>query len=190
MSVWMGAFGVLLAGGLAMVAALAVPVPTPAVPAAPAAGEVAAPLPANLIAPAPAEDPDSFPAVRRWGAPDTGAEAAAVPPGPAAAGSRSINPALLEMHYVGLIAVQDQRVVLLDLPETGIVRYAPGDTLPDGRVLVSVTDDSLTLKAEGLPAEELMLFPEISAAPPAASASARGDRERRRPDGPMPPRSR
>ena len=190
MSVWMGTFGVLLACGFMVVAALSVPVSTPEVQAAPDADEVASPLPAELIAAVHTEDLGSFLAIRRWGAPEAEVEEAAVLQRPASTEPRSINPVLLEMHYVGLIAVQDQRVVLLDLPETGIVRYAPGDTLPDGRVLVSVTDESLTLKAEGLPAEELMLFPEILTEPPDASSSVRRDRERRRQDGPMPPRSR
>ena len=190
MSVWMGTFGVLLACGFMIVAALSVPVPAPEVRAVSEADEVAAPLPADLIEAAHTEDLGSFLAIRRWGAPESEVQEAVVLHGPTATESRPINPVLLEMHYVGLIAVQDQRVVLLDLPETGIVRYAPGDTLPDGRVLVSVTDDSLTLKAEGLPAEELMLFPEILTEPPAASSSFRRDRERRREGGRMPPRSR
>ena len=190
MSVWMGTFGVLLACGLMVVAALSVPVPAPEVRAASGTDEVAAPLSAHLITAVRTEDLDSFLATERWGAPEPEMQEAVVLHRPTPTDPRSINPVLLEMHYVGLIAVQDQRVVLLDLPERGVVRYAPGDTLPDGRVLVSVTDDSLTLKAEGLPAEELMLFPERSTEPPAASSRFRSDRERRRQDSPMPSRSR
>ena len=190
MAVWMGTFGVLLASGLMVVAALSVPVPTPEVRAGSETDEAAAPLPENLIAVVDSEDPDSVLAIERWGAPEPEVQEAVVLHRPTPAESRSINPVLLEMHYVGLIAVQDQRVVLLDLPERGIVRYAPGDTLPDGRVLVSVTDDSLTLKAEGLPAEELMLFPESLTEPPVASSRFRSDRERRRQDRPMSSRSR
>jgi len=75
------------------------------------------------------------------------------------ASAPTMNLELLKMNYVGLIAVQDQRIVLIKVPGVGIVRYVSGDTLPDGRVLVSITDQSLKLKAEGHPEEELMLFP-------------------------------
>ena len=170
MSVWMGTFGVMLACGCTIFAALSVPVPAPEVRATSASDEVVAPLPANLMAAAHTKDLDSFLAIQRWGAPEPEVLEAVVLHRPSSTEPRSINPVLLKMHYVGLIAVQDQRVVLLDLPEQGIVRYAPGDTLPDGRVLVSVTDDSLTLQAEGLPAEELMLFPESSPGPPVTSS--------------------
>lgn len=66
------------------------------------------------------------------------------------------------MNYVGLITIHDQRTVLLEVPDVGVVRYVPGDRLPDGRVLVSVTDHSLTLRADGRADEVLMLFPTIN----------------------------
>ena len=81
------------------------------------------------------------------------------------------------MGFVGLIAVQDERAVLLALPEGEIVRKLPGETLPDGRILVSVADNSLTLKGEGGPAEVLTLFPPLPAAPaPAPATGSAGGR--------------
>ena len=71
------------------------------------------------------------------------------------------------MGFVGLIVSKDERAVLLRLPEGSVARIAPGGTLPDGRTLVSVTDNELTLKAEGVPEEVLELFPRIRRAPPA-----------------------
>ena len=63
------------------------------------------------------------------------------------------------MGYVGLIVAGDESAVLLKSPKGGVVRMAPGDVLPDGRTLVSVTGNSITLKAGDLPEEVLTLFP-------------------------------
>ena len=52
------------------------------------------------------------------------------------------------MGFLGLIETGDVIAVLLADPEIdggGIVQLAPGDTLPDGRVLTAVTDNSITL---------------------------------------------
>ena len=87
----------------------------------------------------------------RWGHHGQKTRRRAAPPAPEPA----------KMNYVGLITIHDQRTVLFEVPNVGVVRYAPGDRLPDGRVLVSVTDDSLTLRAEGRPDEVFMLFPTI-----------------------------
>ena len=130
-------------------------------------------LSADLAALTGREDFGALLASRRWGDyrprpgnPDTPAALEQHP-------APGINPELLKMNFVGLITVQDQHIVLLKLPEAGIVRYVAGDTLPDGRLLVSVTDNSLRLKAEGVPEEELLLFP-------------RGTNEVRRPGGTAP----
>ncbi len=59
-----------------------------------------------------------------------------------------LNPALRRMGFLGLIEAGDAVAVLLASPEPdggGIIQLAPGDTLPDGRVLTSVTDNSITL---------------------------------------------
>ena len=61
---------------------------------------------------------------------------------------RGLNPALKSMGFLGLIETGDVIAVLLADPELdggGIIQLAPGDTLPDGRVLTAVTDNSITL---------------------------------------------
>ena len=108
------------------------------------------------------EDIGSLLASRRWGNAQPSAKKPAEPSTPAPQSALTINPELLKMNFVGLITVHDQRTVLLAVPNAGIERFAAGDTLPDGRVLVSVTDNSLTIKAEDLPEEELLLFPSIA----------------------------
>ena len=55
--------------------------------------------------------------------------------------------------------------MLLETPQGGVARFAPGDALPDGRTLVSVTDNSLTLKGDDLPEEVLTLFPPVRSGP-------------------------
>ena len=133
-------------------------------------------LSAELTAAAARDEHASLLASRRWG--DAGAKPRGADP-PAALDPRprsGVNPRLLDMNYVGLIAVQNQRIVLLKVPDVGIVRYVAGDRLPDGRVLVSVNDNSLVLKAEGRPEEELMLFPSArDKAPMPGGMPPRGD---------------
>ena len=91
---------------------------------------------------------------------------------------RGLNPALRAMGFLGLMEAGDATAVLLADPEldgSGIIHLAPGDTLPDGRVLTEVTDNSITLTsnpegaagsadpadgdAEGGHQEVLLLFP-------------------------------
>ena len=115
------------------------------------------------------EDLDAFMASRRWGVSLN--ERAA----PARQDEPAINPALVKMGYVGLIAGKDQSVVLLALPEGEIVRMVLGDTLPDGRILVSVTDNSLTLQGDGPSEDVLTLFPRIRTDHPAPDAGSPGD---------------
>ena len=106
------------------------------------------------------EDLGGFLEIRRWSAPPRTTpdlpEPAAVPERPAAPG---VNPILVKMGYVGLISARGRHAVLLALPGGKVVRMVPGDTLPDGRILVSVTENSLTLKADGRDEEVLTLFP-------------------------------
>ena len=82
-----------------------------------------------------------------------------------------LNPALRRMGFLGLIESGDAIAVLLADPDAdggGVIQLAPGDALPDGRVLTSVTDNSITLtggledvgaKAPGARQEVLLLFP-------------------------------
>lgn len=114
------------------------------------------------VTPIPAvEDLGPLLASRRWGAvnslPRDAVEPIASTPSPAP----TMNPELQKINFVGLITVQNQHSVLLTVPNVGIERFVAGDRLPDGRMLVSVTSDSLTIKADGLPEEELFLFPSV-----------------------------
>ena len=151
----------MLATGAVIAAALAMPV---RLPEGTAATDVAERLPEAHPEVAP-EDLGAFLEIRRWGPPPA-------EPAPVEEAEPTLNPVLAEMGFVGLIAVQDERAVLLALPEGGIVRMLPGDTLPDGRTLVSVSDNSLTLEAEGGPAEVFTLFPPLPAAPAPPPAPA------------------
>ena len=83
---------------------------------------------------------------------------------------RGLNPVLRRMGFLGLIESGDATAVLLASPKPdggGIIELAPGDTLPDGRVLTSVTDNSITLTSSssesaddtGAVEEVLLLFP-------------------------------
>ena len=156
--------GALLAGGAVGAVALAMPVhlPEPSVRTDPVTE-----LPEGVVEP-PQGALGAFLEIRRWGtppkAPETAPDDEAVP---------ALNPILAQMGFVGLIAAQGERSVLLALPEGEIVRMLPGDILPDGRILVSVTDNALTLKAKGGAAEVLTLFPRLPAE--TAPLPARGD---------------
>ncbi len=82
---------------------------------------------------------------------------------------RGLNPALREIGFLGFVETVDATAVLLARPGLdggGIIELAPGDALPDGRVLTSVTDNSITLtrapEGDGLAEahqEMLLLFP-------------------------------
>ena len=168
MAAWRRAAVVLLAGGATVAAALATPVTLPE------AGRTAVPrdiLPEAWSEPEP-EDLGAFLKSRRWGV--FVKEKAGEPP----PDEPALNPALARMGFVGLIVTGGESVVLLGSPEGGITRVAPGETLPDGRVLVSVTDNRLVLKGEGLPEEVLTLFPPVRSTPVEGGGSAGGDGER------------
>ena len=119
----------------------------------------------NFPRPSP-EDLSAFVGSERWGISleDVLEEAAA-----ADLARRGLNPALRAMGFLGLIETVDATAVLLADPEIdggGIIQLAPGDSLPDGRVLTAVTDNSITLTgssegadAEGAHQEVLLLFP-------------------------------
>ena len=139
-------------------AASLIPIHVPETPL-PAREAPIVPLSAEVAATADREDLGALLSNRRWGDFSSRPRKSDMPTVADPPSRPAMNPELLKMNYVGLIAVQDQRIVLIKVPGVGIVRYVSGDTLPDGRVLVSVTDKSLKLKAEGLPEEELMLFP-------------------------------
>ena len=145
-----------MAGCAVVAAALAMPVRPPE--AASGADDSAGALPEGAVEAVP-EDLSAFLEIRRWGAPP--------PPDPELEVVEEtgpvLNPELARMGFVGLIATPDTRAVLLTLPEGKIVRMLPGDTLPDGRILRSVTDNDLTLEGADGAAEVLTLFPPLSA---------------------------
>ena len=156
MAAWRRAAVVLLAGGATVAAAIATPVTLPEAERTADPGDL---LPEALSDPEP-EDLGPFLESRRWGV--FVEEKPEEPPPPE---EPALNPALARMGFVGLIVSGDESAVLLESPEGGITRVAPGETLPDGRTLVSVTDNHLTLKGEGVPEEVLTLFPPVPSAP-------------------------
>lgn len=165
----------ILAGAAVVAVALAAPLRLPETAARADRADV---LPEGAADPAP-EDLAAFLEIRRWGAPPPASE-----PEPEEPARPALNPELARMGFVGLIATPAARAVLLAMPEGDIVRMLPGDTVPDGRILVSVTDNDLTLEGEDGTAEVLTLFPPPSsgetssdagtgdAAPPAGPAEA------------------
>ena len=152
---WRLSAGALLAAGALVAAAFEMPVRAPE---SPESAEFDARLPEAPLPGSP-EDLSAFLEIRRWGSPPP--EPTKPEPEAAEESVPVLNPVLAEMGFVGLIATEDERAVLLALPEGQIVRMLPGDTLPDGRILVSVADNSLTLKGDGVVAEELTLFPRL-----------------------------
>ena len=154
---WRRVAGVLLAGGATAAVALAMPANLPEGGLEADPGEF---LPAAVSEPEP-ENLGAFLKSRRWGVfVEEKAREAPLPPE-----EPFLNPVLARMGFVGLIETGGARAVLLESPEGGITRVSPGETLPDGRVLVSVTDNQLTLKGEGMPEEVLTLFPPVPGAP-------------------------
>ena len=165
-----GIFNWLLWGGALLAAgavALAMPV---RLPETNALADPTERLPEQAVE-APPEDLSAFLAIRRWGDPPE--EAQPAEPEPVEEAASALNPILAEMGFVGLIATQDERAVLLVNSEGEIMRMLPGNTLPDGRILISVTDNTLTLRGEDQPEEVLTLFPRLSAE--TAPVPARGD---------------
>ena len=155
LSVALGAVAVVLLAALVMPVGL------------PDAGAAAARDPALSRAPgqaAQAEDLSAFLAGRRWGVAlqdliDQAAAAAAA--AARAAREIEITRELAEIGFVGLMVEPREYAVLLVLPDGRISRLGGGDTLPDGRTLVSVTDNSLTLEGSDGQQDVLPLFPRV-----------------------------
>ncbi len=153
---------VLLAVGLGvlvviLLAALAIPVGLPDSSAGGGPGLVLDDAPVEV---APAEDLSAFLASERWGVvlQDILDEAAAAA---RAAQEIEMTRELAELGFVGLMVEPGAYAVLLVLPDGKISRLAGGDTLPDGRTLVAVTGNSLTLEADDGQQERLPLFPRV-----------------------------
>ena len=129
--------------------ALAVPLPLPDVGTRDRATGV------DALAAVGEEDLSAFLDTKRWGRSlrEIQEEARAEVQG------AGLNPALVEMGYVGLIVTGDDNAMLLRLPEGGVVRLTFGDRTPDGRTLSAIGDNSLTLKSGDGTEEVLELFP-------------------------------
>ena len=103
------------------------------------------------------EDLSSFRESRRWGISlNEIIEIAGI------ADQRSVNPILQQMGYVGLIRTENRHEVLLLMPDGNTQRLTLGDNLPDGRELIAIDDNSLTLRDADENSEVLMLFPELT----------------------------
>ena len=163
--------GVLLACLTTLIVALVMPVRLPERDVGMEPSNI---LPEDMAEVAP-EELSAFLASERWGVPIN--ESEEVGDTPVKQDAPLLNPVLVEMGYVGLVAVKDQRMVLLALPEGNVVRLSPGDTLPDGRTLVSVTDNRLILKGNDMAEEVLTLFPRIQPDHPAPGTSGPGGGE-------------
>ena len=113
-------------------------------------------FPGEISGSAPAEDLRGLLAIDRWGTPATQEEAELVegPVDPV-----GLNPALQGIGFIGVTFIEDEYAVLLNLSavtrpgpqdgqmelKAGLVRLLADDTLPDGRRLVAIAADSLTL---------------------------------------------
>ena len=159
------AVAVAVCAGVALLA-LAVPVRLPEAGGSQGGSES---LTGEISGAAGKEDLTAFMKGRRWGISmqEIAAEAEAAAADAAAAEGYRITPELAAIGFVGLMVEKDEYAVLLVLPSGSIARLAGGDTLPDGRTLVAVTDNSLTLEGEALDGGEpqrdvLRLFPRVS----------------------------
>ena len=169
---WRAWGGALLAAGAAALAAYAAYEMPVRLPEGNVAADPVGLLPGGPVGEAAHEDLGAFLASRRWGvfAPEVTEPPPPPPPEPA---RPPPEPAFEKLGFVGLIVTGDERVVLLRTPGGGIARVAPGAVLPDGRILVSVSDDRLVLRGEGRHEEVLTLFPPVPPtddAPPPAPA--------------------
>lgn len=138
-------------------------------------GAFDAPLPGK---PAP-EDLTAFLTSKRWGrsladrrqqAASSTAEAAVLPAG-------AINPQLARVGLFGVTLHAGEYAVLMALPEDRSKRLHPGDVLNDGRTLVAVDGNSVTLRDSTGTEAKLVLFPKVSL------AEARGDAQALAPEG-------
>ncbi|MDE0001841.1 MAG: hypothetical protein OXQ29_04015 [Rhodospirillaceae bacterium] len=146
---------------LVLIAALAIPVGLPDAGASQGRDATLNRPPVEAVE---TEDLSAFLASSRWGVTlqDIIDEAAAA----AAAAARAaqeieMTRELAEIGFVGLMVEPREYAVLLVMPDGKIARLAGGDTLPDGRTLVSVTGNSLTLEGSEGQQDVLPLFPRL-----------------------------
>ena len=107
---------------------------------------------------------DDFLAMARWGRPAYDADKARREAearrlaAEAAAAAGGINPELVKLGVIGISTAADSRAVLLTKPDGEGERLTVGETLPDGRVLVSVSRNAVVLEDAQGAREELLLF--------------------------------
>ncbi|MYF28409.1 MAG: hypothetical protein F4029_02245 [Gammaproteobacteria bacterium] len=119
-----------------------------------AGGGSAAPL-------APPADLADFRTMSRWGTDIQSVEDAR--PDPIVQPASGLNPELVKLGFIGLSRSADEIAVLLTHPNGHTTRLTSGDALPDGRTLLAVTDNDLTLEDADGRRETLVLFPRVSA---------------------------
>ena len=107
---------------------------------------------------------EGFLAMTRWGRPPYDPERAQREREEQAALEAAlggINPELARLGVIGITSVANRHAVRLRKSAGAIVRLLDGDALPDGRVLISVSANSLVLEnADGL-RQELLLFSRV-----------------------------
>lgn len=153
---------------LTAVAALALPVHVANAPAAAVRNPLAEPAPQL----APEEDLTAFLASRRWGVSLAETDAARA----AEQAAELEQAARAELGRIGFVGVSAtarpsageapewaERVVLLAVADGGVERFAAGAMLPDGRRLIAIAANALTLATNGKQ-ETLRLFPALNAA--------------------------
>lgn len=109
----------------------------------------------------PPEDLTDFRTMSRWGTDIQSVEDG--PTGPVVQPVPGLNPELVKLGFIGLSRSADEIAVLLTHPD-GHTRLTGGDSLPDGRTLLAVTDNDLTLEDADGRRETLVLFPRVSGA--------------------------
>lgn len=81
------------------------------------------------------------------------------------------SPELREIGFLGVAITATERVVLLALADDEIVRLRAGQTLEDGRELLAIAEDALTLRQEDGERQRLALFPPAPEPAPEGEAS-------------------
>lgn len=109
---------------------------------------------------APPEDLAPFRTMSRWGTDIQSLEDAPADERPVPTG---LNPELVKLGFIAVSLSAAEQAVLLTHPDGHAIRLVGGDSLPDGRTLVSVTANALTLEDATGQRETLVLFPRLSA---------------------------
>ncbi|MDE0658664.1 MAG: hypothetical protein OXI79_03335 [Gammaproteobacteria bacterium] len=110
---------------------------------------------------APSENLADYRTMSRWGTSIAMVEDAQNDP--VAQPASGLNPELVKLGFIGLSRSAEEIAVLLTHPNGHTTRLTGGDALPDGRTLLAVTDNDLTLEDADGRRETLVLFPRVSA---------------------------